>query len=446
MREKILAFTGMLLVAFSVVYIAYEVPRADFWTLISLYAIGFGGMLISFKYTSQKELFILLFGGLLIRFFLINVTPELSNDFYRFIWDGEIMKLGMSPYGSTPDELISSSPEIFQNTELRALYHGMGELSQGNHSNYPPLNEFMFFMASKLGSTLAGKLMVLRVLIMLADIGIVLIGISLLKMMSLSLNRILLFVLNPFIILEFTANLHFEGVMVFFFLIAFWLYLKELRLLSSLFYAFSILTKVTTAVFLPFFLRKGEFKKGGLYITLVLLFTVIFAYPFFMNGGWEGYNEANNLYFQKFEFNGGLYTLINAIVGSMTGFNPIAYVGPALSFTAISLILIWYYRNQDRSILQGFDVLTITFFIYLGLSTTLHPWYLGVLLVVSLFSRFWFPLVWTFLVYFSYYFYSENMSEGLFYTFVAIEYLVVIGVAIYEVKSKKVKVKREGVE
>ena len=446
MRDKIFAYTGLLLVAFSTVYIVFEVPRTDFWSLISFYTIGFGGMVLSYKYASPKDLFVLLFGGLIVRFLLINVTPELSNDFYRFIWDGEMMKLGLLPYVKTPDEIISSSPEIFQNAELRALYHGMGELSSGNHSNYPPINEFLFFIAAKLGSTLSAKVMILRIFTILADIGIVFVGLSLLKMKEMDLKKILFFVLNPFFILEFTANLHFEGVMMCFFLIAFWLYLKELKLLSGLFFAFSILTKMMTMIFLPFFLRKGNWKKGLIYIGSVALFTVIFAYPFFMNAGWEGYNSANSLYFKQLEFNAGLYFAFNGIVSAIAGFNAIQYIGPLFAFMALCGILVWYYKKQDKPLLEGFELWTIAFFIYLLMSTTVHPWYIGVLVLVGLFTNYLFPIVWSFLAYLSYYFYAENMSEGLFYTFVVVEYLVVIGVAVYEVKSKKVKVKSAGVD
>lgn len=434
-RNKILAYTGMLIVAFSVLFLAFEIPRTNFGALIGLYTIGFAGMLLTYIYSGAKDLLFLLLGALLIRLLMINLTPELSHDFYRFIWDGEMMKMGLLPYVKTPDQIISSSPEIFQNAELRALYHGMGELSSSNYSNYPPINEFLFFIAAKLGTTLSSKVMVLRMFVILADIGIVLVGLSFLRMKELPMQKILLFALNPFILLEFTANLHFEGVMICFFLIGFWLYLKEMKLLSAFFMAFSILTKVFTLLFMPFFLRKGQWRNGLIYVSLILFFTLAFAFPFFMNSGWEGYQEANALYFRKFEFNAGIYYLIREAVWLLTGFNPIQYVGPLMAFVSFCFILVWYYRTQKEKILDGFEIWAVVFLVFLSLGTTVHPWYVGVLLILGLFTQFWFPLIWSFLVFLSYYFYAEEMQQGLFYTLIGFEYVVVLTVAIYEIKS-----------
>ncbi|MCB0476842.1 MAG: DUF2029 domain-containing protein [Crocinitomicaceae bacterium] len=438
-RNKILTLTGFLLVAFATLYISFEVPRENFAALIGLYGLGFAGLLISYQFAQTKDLLFLLIGGFLVRFLMINVTPELSQDFYRFIWDGEMMKLGMLPYVKTPDEIISSSPEIFQNAEFRALYHGMGELSSSNYSNYPPLNELLFLIASKLGTTLSSKIMILRIFIILSDLVIVLVGLNLLKMKELPMKKMLLFAINPFIILEFTGNLHFEGVMMCFFLVGTWLYLKDMKLLASFFLAFSILLKVFTLILLPFFIRKKEWKSGLTFIGMTLLFTLVFAYPFFMNSGLEGYQKANALYFQQFEFNAGIYYLIREIGWMFTGFNPIAYVGPVLAFVSLILILIWYFRNWEAPILKGFEVWTIAFLIFLSLSTTIHPWYIGVLLILSLFTNYWFPLVWSFMAFLSYYFYSEDMNAGMYYTLVGIETACVLGLGIYEIKAKLLK-------
>jgi len=183
-KNRLFTLVGVILIAFSVLHITNSVLKPDFTQLISVYAVGFVGLLLSFKFSTTKDLVWILLSGLIIRVFMISGTPELSNDFFRFIWDGEMMKLGILPYAKTPNEVISSAPEVFQNSELRALYHGMGELSQSNYSNYPPINEILFFIAAKLGGTLSSKIIVLRIMIILADVGIVLVGLALLKLIN----------------------------------------------------------------------------------------------------------------------------------------------------------------------------------------------------------------------------------------------------------------------
>ena len=89
------------------------------------------------KYSSLASIFIL---GLLIRGMFIFYIPELSQDFYRFIWDGNIQLLGINPYLYTPDVLI----ELIGFPNDRILYEGMGSLSTANFSNYPPLSQYLF--------------------------------------------------------------------------------------------------------------------------------------------------------------------------------------------------------------------------------------------------------------------------------------------------------------
>ena len=57
--------------------------------------------------------------------------------------------------------------------------------------------------------------------------------------------------LNPLVIIELTGNLHFEGVMLFFFVCALYLISKKKWLLATPFYAASIMVKLVPILFLP---------------------------------------------------------------------------------------------------------------------------------------------------------------------------------------------------
>jgi alpha-1,6-mannosyltransferase len=70
------------------------------------------------------------------------------------------------------------------------------------------------------------------------------------------------------------------------------------------------------------------------------------------------------------------------------------------------------------------------------LSTTVHPWYVATPLLLSVFTKYKFPLVWSFMVFLSYAAYSdEGFSENL--ALVAIEYSAVIAVALWEFFQNK---------
>ena len=69
--------------------------------------------------------------------------------------------------------------------------------------------------------------------------------------------------------------------------------------------------------------------------------------------------------------------------------------------------------------------------VYFLLSTTVHPWYVATPLLLSVFTRYRFAIVWSLLVMLSYSAYGEEFNENL--SLVAVEYLVVIGMAVYEI-------------
>ena len=72
--------------------------------------------------------------------------------------------------------------------------------------------------------------------------------------------------------------------------------------------------------------------------------------------------------------------------------------------------------------------------LYFAMATTVHPWYLTNLLVIAIFTTFRYPIVWSYLIFLSYATYQTNLyQENLW--LVAIEYLIVLVVMIYEIKD-----------
>ena len=145
--------------------------------------------------------------------------PNLSQDFYRFIWDGRLFIKGVSPYLFIPENLINSDFNTLglKISQAEQLYYGMGQLNGSHYSNYPPINQLCFALATLFsGKSILGAVIVMRVLIIFADVGILFFGRKLLLKLNLNSNQIFWYFLNPFIIIELTGNLHFEGVMLFF--------------------------------------------------------------------------------------------------------------------------------------------------------------------------------------------------------------------------------------
>ena len=184
----------------------------------------------------------------------ILAIPNLSQDFYRFIWDGRMILEGINPYLNTVESFISRG--VFPVSQAQELYDGMGTLNASHFTNYPPIKQLCFVLAGLVsGKSILGSAIVLRLLIITADFGILHFGKKLLESLQIPIHNIFWYILNPFIIIELTGNLHFEGVMLFFLIWSLYLLHKDKWQLSALVFALSVSVKLIPLIFLPLLLN-----------------------------------------------------------------------------------------------------------------------------------------------------------------------------------------------
>ena len=432
----LLVFLCML---FYIVF-AYDLDRSDFIKLITLFGALF---FISYKIIQiNQDRFWLLAGiGIIFRLLFIAVLPNLSQDFYRFIWDGRLISQGISPYLFTPESYIEDASNSFGViiNQAQELYNGMGSLNGSHFSNYPPINQLCFSIASVFTEkSILGSVVVMRVIIILADLGILFIGKKLLLKLHLNPNQIFWYFLNPFIIIELTGNLHFEGVMLFFLIASLYLLHQKKWLGAAFLLGISVSVKLIPLLLLPLYYKwfihnfnKGYFKLAGFYFIVLGIVILTFA-PFLSSQFINNFSETIFLWFQNFEFNASIYYLIRWLGFKIVGWNMIAIIGKILPIFIILFILLFSFYRKNKSTQQLITSLLFGISIYFLLSTTVHPWYIASPLLLSVFTRYKFSIIWSLAVMLSYMAYSaDEVSENLW--LVALEYFVVIGFFIWEV-------------
>ena len=84
---------------------AYQLERTNFLQLIMLYAPLCGSYFYFLK-KQQNNLPFLIGVTILFRLVFLFSIPNLSQDFYRFIWDGRMLLEGMNPYLYLPETFI----------------------------------------------------------------------------------------------------------------------------------------------------------------------------------------------------------------------------------------------------------------------------------------------------------------------------------------------------
>ncbi|CAM4178978.1 hypothetical protein GILI108418_08515 [Gillisia limnaea] len=439
---------SLLLIAITAAFylsFGYDLERYDLIKLIGLYSAVF---YLSWNiYKIEKRNFWFLAGvALLMRLIFFGAIPNLSQDFYRFIWDGRMILEGWNPYLHLPENLIKEGTVTV--AQASKLYEGMGELSGSNYTNYPPLNQFIFALAGLFaGKSILGSIVVMRVVIIAADFGVLYFGKKLLENLNLPVNRIFWYILNPFIIIELTGNLHFEGVMLFFLIWSLYLLHKKKWILSAIVFAASVSLKLVPLLFLPLLLRyftaensqnKLNFWKLCLYYLIVVVLVIFSFLPFLSSAFISNFSASIGLWFQKFEFNASIYYLIRWVGFQVKGYNIIETAGKVLPVIVILILAGLAIFRKNNSPQRLITTMLLGVSIYFFLSTTVHPWYIATPLLLSVFTRYRFAVIWSFVVIFSYAAYSDVVfRENLW--LVALEYIVVIGMFIYQILNENRK-------
>ena len=448
----------VLITAFFYGVFAYDLERNDFIKLITLYGALFFS---AFKIIQLFKLnFNFLIGvSILFRLIFLFALPNLSQDYFRFIWDGRLLLQGLNPYLTTAAEWLNV--DVIPVSQAQELIAGMGSLNAGHFSNYPPINQLCFAIAALFSPNgILGSVMAMRLLIIAADVGTLIIGRNLLRKIGLPEHQIFWYILNPFIIIELTGNLHFEGVMLFFMLASLYLLYKGNWFWSAVLMGLSISVKLVPLMFLPLFwqiLIKDEASttvtvklKNLLKIThesiikharfygIVLLTVGLTFVPFLSGELLSNFFDTTALWFQKFEFNASLFYVIRWLGFLIKGYNVIGESARILPILVLLFILAFAFFRKNLNMQQLIVTMLLSVSFYFLFATTVHPWYVATPLLLCVFTKYRFPIVWSALVMLSYSAYELDVVEENLWL-VGLEYIIVIGYAGWELflKNKK---------
>lgn len=460
-------YKDALLIFFSIIIyfvFAYFIERTAFSKLLLLWFLLFGCFYLLLK-TKQISFKTLVAISVIFRLIFLFATPNLSQDFYRFIWDGRMILEGFNPYLALPQTFIREG--LHPIAEASSLYEGMGTLNGSNYTNYPPLNQLCFLIAAIFSSkSIFGAVLVLRIIIILADIGIVCFGKKLLVALQLPVKNIFLYALNPFIIIEMTGNLHFEPVMLFFLIFGMYKLCQQKWIWAAILIACSISVKLIPLLFLPLFfqwfvqhkdiskevnsplssenkrnIKQEKWSLNGIAIKklitfygIIIIINILLFLPFYSPELITNYSNSVGLWFKTFEFNASFYYIFREIGYLFRGYNEIAIIGKITPILTIIFLLTVTFFRKNNTLKQLFSAMLFVLCFYYFTATTIHPWYLATPLILSVFTKYRFPAVWSLVIILSYQAYENSpWQENLWFVF--IEYLVVFLYLIYEMKD-----------
>jgi hypothetical protein len=292
-----------------------------------------------------------------MRLLFVTRIPELSDDLFRYVWDGLQLLQGHSPYAFAPEQLV---PVGGRELAVHSLI---------NHPHlvtiYPPLAQVLF---AATGGTVLG----MKVLCVVFDLGNCLLLAALLKHLKGNLWWLILYAWHPLVVLESAASAHIDIAALFFVLFSLWVIVKRWRFaapIAGILLGGAVMIKLFPLLFAPFFmlaLPPGERRN---FLLALVLSCVMVTLPFLP----QITNAVNTLqqYVQHWEFSSFSFRLLRTLFYSgeharlllLTLFGCI--VGRQWWALGQGIVTLPRVVKTCRSVLLVFLLLT----------PTLHPWY-----------------------------------------------------------------------
>ena len=334
-------------------------------------------------------------GGCLFRWLLLQTFPTLSSDVFRYMWDGYVTANGVSPYAYPIDAA--------QLDWLDAPFR-----TQANHawmaSPYMPAAQLYFAVIALFYPLDPNSFQTAAVLF---DLGTAFILSRLLATVGFPAHRLLIYLWNPLVIVETAQGAHVDALMVLLMMLAVYAMVRAgisdrrtsntgdcqfdagkpaFSLLAPVLLALATLTKLIPALLIPVFWWRWNWGSRLLYGYLTLGMLVAPA----LRAGWglageldgRGLFGALRIYNAQWKFNSGLFRWLEEWLESMGVGGPMAQAQEIVYFLMFLILLSvwWQFRQSHTDSKTTMRWLAVPLGAYLLLTTTVHPWYLLVLI------------------------------------------------------------------
>ena len=252
-------------------------------------------LVFSWRQSTPAALAVVLLAVVVFRATLFPLPPTLSNDLYRYQWEGESQRAGQNPYLLTPATagrvgLPPAEFERFSGKQYRTAY--------------APLTELLFWLAARLDGRAGFKL-----LSVVFDLVTLLVVVGLLRARGEPPVRALLYGWCPLVVLEFSGSGHNDSLALFALLLANLLIIRQQRAVSIVALAAATMSKWFAVVAAPVFLRSRQRRDwwGGLLFAA----TVALACWPYRAAGWDLFSGFAT-YAREWRNNESLYALLVA--------------------------------------------------------------------------------------------------------------------------------------
>jgi alpha-1,6-mannosyltransferase len=339
----------------------FDDPKVGIFLLLQCLAYAIATWLVvrgrAERAASGRALASILLVALAMRCLLLPGTP-VSNDLFRYIWDGRVQAAGINPYLYVPaDPALSPLRDA-------AIYPFINRADYAP-TIYPPSSQIVFYLVTRISEApIAMKAA------MVAFEGLAVWTIlQLLALRGLPRSRILLYAWHPLPLWEFARSGHLDIIAIAFLLLAFLASERGSPLLAGVAFAAGVLAKFFPLVTGPALYRRWDWRLpvafAATIIALYLPYIGIGAKVLGFLGGYiseEGLDQGSGIF---------LWQLITAIVPLPQQALAFYVVGAAAVLAVLALFVLMRARRTQTN-LAGAMLLAVAFIL---LVSPHYAWY-----------------------------------------------------------------------
>lgn len=351
--------------------------------LMYLGAIRSSSRLSGYHQNDRGVLFLIVVFAVLFRATLLFSEPSLSDDIYRYLWDGRLLIEGINPYSYVP-----GSSEIINLRD--AQYEFINHKDIG--TPYGPLTILIF----ALSQYIMNSVYFMKIPFILFDCLSIVLIVRILTLSGISKSNVIVYAWNPLVLIEVSGSGHNDSLGIFMLLIAIYGIQQRQRWNSLIGFTLALLSKYFALLFLPAILKSMP-KKDWIFIPVILLAGFL---PF------AEHLESHVLNILKvgsaWQFNDSLFSLLLFVTNSVP-------VAKAVVFVSMVLLAALVWRSQWPPVKSAMIMIGGA----LMLTTTVQQWYLLWIVPFLCFSlnRAWILL--TGLVMLSYHVFIRYDADGV---------------------------------
>jgi hypothetical protein len=197
----------------------------------------------------RSTLLVVVVFAALFRVSVLFAPPFLSDDIYRYVWDGRVQAAGINPYRHIP------AADALKNLRDADVYPHINRRDYAP-TIYPPLAQMIFYLATRVSE----RIVWMKAVMVLFEAAALCALVALLASFKLPRQRVLLAAWHPLAVWEIASSGHLDALVICFIALALLARQKRRDGLTGALLAAAALVKLFPLVLLPAFYRRRDWR------------------------------------------------------------------------------------------------------------------------------------------------------------------------------------------